>query len=250
MAMLLFFCAWLAQAASVRQLGKSGIVIEGPIVEGDHARLLALVRKSRGTIDSVTIYSHGGSVFEAIKIGTLIRDLQLRTTAPTRNAKRGNVCPGIAQQRHCTCLSACIFVFAGGVHRTGNVLGVHRSYVGQGYPAYSRADHGGDTSDQLAYTTSDYLKRMGFPPAFIERMNATRSQDIAFLKDDEIRRHLSGYAPSFRKKLADRCGKRGAACLPAEERKLRREAYARVMREAGTGLKPSRRTQAFYSGSR
>lgn len=200
------FFALPAKGANVHPFGGNGIIIEGEIVQGDHARLLALLDRHGSRIDSVSIYSSGGSVFEAIKIGTLIRDLRLRTIAPKSFGFRGNLCNGISNQKNCTCLSACVLVFAGGIHHSGNVLGVHRSYVGNDFHKYMRGTHGIDASGQLMYTVNDYLKKMSFPQPFIDTMNATRSQHISFLKEGEIHRHLSGYVPPFSEQVMAKCG--------------------------------------------
>lgn len=200
------FFALPAKAANVHPFGKSSIIIEGEIVQGDHAKLLALLNRSGSSIDSVALYSSGGSVFEAIKIGTLIRELRLRTIAPKSFGFRGNICTGISNQKNCTCLSACVLVFAGGIHHSGNVLGVHRSYVSNDFYKYMRGTHGINASEQLMYTVNDYLKKMAFPQQFIDTMNATRSQNISFLKEGEIHRHLSGYVPPFGERVVAKCG--------------------------------------------
>jgi len=195
-----------ANAANVYPSGKSGIIIEGEIVQGDYTKLVALLDKSGSNIQSVSIFSSGGSVFEAITIGKLIRELRLRTIAPKSFGFRGNTCTGIANQKNCTCLSACVLIFAGGIHHYGNVLGVHRSYVGRDFDKYMRGTHGINAADQLMYTVNDYLKQMDFPQQFIDTMNATHSKEISFLKEGEVSRHLSGYVPSYGKRMAAKCG--------------------------------------------
>jgi hypothetical protein len=256
-------------AANVRPFGKTGIIIEGTIIQGDYAKLVALLDKTGSTTDRVSIYSNGGSVFEAIKIGTLIRNLRLRTIAPSGFGSRGNMCTGIANQNNCTCLSACVLVFAAGIHHYGNVLGMHRSYVSHDFPKGMGVTPGLNTSEQLKYTVSDYLKKMEFPQQFIDTMNATHSKDMTLLKDSEINRYLSGYIPQFSEKVMAKCGnwnesmrrydqlekKRRSSglstseqqqhsalltantrtfpqCQQAAEKSLREEVFNRVMKEA------------------
>ena len=248
-----------AQAASVRMLGAHSIAIEGEIVQGDYARLLALLERSAGSVDAVHLYSHGGSVFEAIKIGTLIRDLKLRTVAPRRSDAGNNVCTDIDNPRHCTCLSACVLAFAGGIHHTGNVLGVHRSYVSGHYPGTGSDMGEHSAARQLSYTVDDYLQKMGFPAPFIAQMNATRSQQITYLRDTEVRQYLSGYTARFDAQMTAQCGRwqdappagfHSAAerqhyqaqrvtrlrvflqCQQTAERRQRQQVFARVMTEA------------------
>ncbi len=272
-AILAIFFALTASAASVRPNGKNGVIIEGEIAQGDYARLVAVLDKGGGAIDRVSIFSNGGSVFEAMKIGALIRGLRLRTIAPNRFGLGGNACSGIANQKNCTCLSACVLVFAGGIHHYGNVLGVHRSYVGNDFHKYMRGSHGINANEQLSYTVSDYLKKMGFPQQFVDTMNATRSQDIRYLKEVDIRQFLTGYVPEFNELVSAKCGngrdnqqsyerlekkRRTTGLSPAErqqhsalltanmrsfpqcqqaaEASLRKEVFDRVMQEARMGV--------------
>jgi hypothetical protein len=228
------FVTLTASAASVRQFGKNAVIIEGDIVHGDYGRLVAVLDKNRGGIDRVSIFSSGGSVFEAMKIGTLIRDLRLRTVAPNRFGMGGNTCFGIANQKNCTCLSACVLIFAGGVHHYGNVLGVHRSYVGNDFHKYMTGNHGINANQQLSYTVSDYLQKMGFPQSFIDTMNATKSQDIRYLNEVEIRKFLTGYAPKFNELVSAKCG----------NGKDNQRSYERLdKKRRATGLSPAERQQ-------
>ena len=233
------FIASSATAADVRFFDKNGIIIEGEIVEGDFARVVALLDKSRGAIDTVSIYSMGGSVPEAIQIGTLLRDMRLRTVVPKRwHHGRGNVCPGIYRQGNCTCMSSCVLVFAGGIHYEGNVVGVHRSYISREMLSAMRGMNGDVVSRQLVETVSDYLRNMGFPQHAINTMNATRPQDMRMLYDREIREFLSGFVPSFDDRLNAACATRRAdgvadtACRREAEKRLRDEVYAREMKKA------------------
>ena len=59
------------------------IFINGTISAGDYARFERIVRTSQKIPNSVSLRSPGGNVFEALKIGRVIRSLYLQTNAPS-----------------------------------------------------------------------------------------------------------------------------------------------------------------------
>src|ERR1017187_3382463 len=149
-AALFIFSPLVASAANIYvSANKLWINVEGEIVPGDFSRLVNTLSNTGTSIGTVAIFSKGGGVNEAIKIGNLIRDLRLHTLSAKGFGAQGNVCGKIFDQSNCTCLSACVLIFAAGVNRYGNVLGVHRSYVSHdilksmgGYRSYKRIEGG------------------------------------------------------------------------------------------------------------
>ena len=178
-----------SQAADIRAFQTNKVIIEGELVEGDYDRFVRTVDAIGFDVSEASIYSKGGSVAEAIAIGTLIRELRLHTVAPRGFGASGNVCPGVKEQSNCTCLSACVLVFVGGIHRYGNVLGVHRSYINHRVLKSMGGTEGLNASTKLMEDVGAYLGSMGVPRAIVDRMNATSSQDISYLPDEEITRY-------------------------------------------------------------
>jgi len=195
-----------SQAADIRAFQTNKVIIEGEFVEGDYDRFVRTVDAIGFDVSEVSIYSKGGSVAEAIAIGTLIRELRLHTAAPRGFGASGNVCPGVKEQSNCTCLSACVLVFVGGIHRYGNVLGVHRSYINHRVLKSMGGTEGLNASTKLMEDVGAYLGSMGVPRAIVDRMNATSSQDISYLPDEEITRYLSGYLPQYSELVVAKCG--------------------------------------------
>jgi hypothetical protein len=101
--------ASLSSAAEIER--KNGyILLEGEIVEGDLNRLRARLLKY-GNL-GVALNSPGGSLGEALKIGSFIRTSGLATHIP----------------KSATCASACVTIFAGGLIRTAHPdsnIGIH-----------------------------------------------------------------------------------------------------------------------------
>lgn len=212
---LLFFALTLTPIASnsadIRAFQKHNAIVEGEIVAGDFDRFVKTIDSPGMEIDNISVYSKGGNVTEAIAIGTLIRELRLHTTAPRGFGSRGNVCPGIKEQSNCTCLSACVLVFVGGVHRYGNVLGVHRSYVSHDVLKAMSGTEAISASTAVMRRVDSYLNEMAVPRQVIDIMNSTSSQEITFLEDDIISRYLSGYIPQYGEFMLARCGNWKAA---------------------------------------
>lgn len=170
-------------------------LIKGPITSGDSAKFAQLLRKSHPFLDSVLLWSSGGSVEEAIKIGRLIRKGLLETAAPLNvgelNRDRqgrgvlfyGNdkVCMGY----DCHCASACFLVWASGVERDGTFLGLHRPTTSSTSFATLPPDRAATLYRQLLSDIGKYLNEMEVPPRFIEAMTDTSSRDMRWLTFDE-----------------------------------------------------------------
>lgn len=99
--------------------------LEGEIVQGDVQRLTKAIgrleaQRKRMKCDprqelTLSLNSDGGSVDEAMAIARLVRRKAMRTRVDYNQS----------------CLSSCVFVFAGGVRRmtfTGSRIGIHRPY--------------------------------------------------------------------------------------------------------------------------
>src|SRR5215470_14658992 len=107
-------------------------LIKGPIVVGDQARLYDLVRQNHPFLDRVLLWSSGGSVQEALNMGRLIRKGLIKTEAPLNvsggpdgslsHPYNNEICSGTS----CHCASECFFIWASGIERSGNALGIHR----------------------------------------------------------------------------------------------------------------------------
>jgi hypothetical protein len=114
-------------------------------------RLFCLISKRDICLFEVNTFSRGGNVEVAMRIGNQIRTLQARTMAPNHfinepgfaqcwfvaSASHGGVGyhPNTNYKRNlrtsagaswCDCASACFLIWASGVTREGNFVGVHR----------------------------------------------------------------------------------------------------------------------------
>ncbi|MFI8690761.1 hypothetical protein ACIGHJ_07980 [Stutzerimonas kunmingensis] len=180
----------------------SGILIEGPIVKGDFEKFEYLALGSDR--DPVWLASPGGDLFEAMRIGALVRRMKLSVQAPDANQKAWSVMIHVNDPRNNVCASACFFIYAAGVERFGDTLGIHR-------PRITEEDLRNISMDQAASgllsaneVASAYLRKMGIPHSIIERMNSTKPRDIQWLGEEDVE-SLSGYIPEYQDWLDAKC---------------------------------------------
>lgn len=149
--------------------GQPGVLLRGAISPGDGARVARDLRETRPA--RILLDSPGGSVSDALDIGEAVREIG----ANTRLAAEA------------VCLSACPYVFAGGVERqvadTAR-FGVHQHSFGQNtvLPAFLAVE---DIQRGQAEVL-DYLDTMGIDLRIMGPAMATPADEIYILTDDEL----------------------------------------------------------------
>ena len=163
-----------------------------------YKKLMKKTDNAEGMIQlTVLLGSKGGDVNEAIKIGQAIRKMGLKTKVGDDKA-------------NAVCLSACFFIWMGGVEKEEtfadiNNLGVHRIYFNK--------DSYKDISSELAekkyrkakLETEAYLTEMGLSASLLNKIYTVPSNDIYFLDKSEVSA-LLGYVPYYDELLISRCG--------------------------------------------
>ena len=188
----------------------NSILIEGEIQPGDYLKFFESILIANPWVYTVEIFSPGGDLTEAMLIGRAIRKLRLKTEVPSkRDAEAIEFYRNIraVSPENVTCASACFYIFVGGIHRFGGVLGIHRPYV---YHEQLRSMSGGeaDMAFQAIRRDSDaYLKEMGVPESIIEIVNSTGSHDIHWISGAEKDQHFSGLIPEYQEWVNARCGR-------------------------------------------
>jgi len=119
----------IACGATIEITGKQspiGIKIEGEIVPDDALKLLRTYEYfGQFAGAGIFLFSRGGNIEEAMKIGRLIRRLRLSTYAPARDYE---ILALPADQANNVCASACVLVWVASARRTGDILILHRPY--------------------------------------------------------------------------------------------------------------------------
>jgi len=189
------------------------LIIEGEIQKGDLVKVINILSRHGSAIDTVELYSPGGDVIEATRIGRLIRLLGLRTIIPSydeegspfcgsrylkclqenkKDVKSQENCKLEWDKRNCTCTSACFLIYIAGVERFGNYVGVHRSYIDS-----SRLKEM-DGSDAIFYTekinrlVSNYYEEMGVSKNLTDKIKNIPSNEIYWLNEKELEEGIGG----------------------------------------------------------
>ena len=188
----------------------SGILIEGEISAGDFEKFQAQVLK-RQNIDPVWLASPGGDVLEAMRIGELVRELKLSVWAPSKN---GLLFPVIGNALNSVCASACFYIYAAGVQRSGEVIGIHRPYFSQSTLSKLSLNEAANAQVAALELSKSFLTKAGVPSAIVERIGAIASDKVSWLAEDELTR-LNGFIPEFDEWFKAKCAANLGATLPS-----------------------------------
>lgn len=182
-------------------------VLEGEIVAGDFENLKSKLKEHGPDVRRLFLFSPGGNALEAMKIGEMIRSLQIRTVGPRPDFDDDPPRPScpIRQPKsaaNCVCYSSCFLIWIAGVDREESLLGVHR-------PSFDRKTYAAMSPDaaEKAYTTvivamQAYLGRFSVPEDLKEQMVSTASRNIhAFVSPSE----MTGMIPAYDELLDARC---------------------------------------------
>jgi hypothetical protein len=148
-------------------------------------------------------------------IGRTVRTGLLLTSAPTDlglllggpPSGHGNLSAGdktFCQSSDCLCASSCFLIWAAGIERDGNVLGLHRPSV----PSRSFGDLPPERASAIyreALSEMDrYLTEMEIPRRLIEFMTDTSSTSIHWIKMGDMPYTFATPVPSVEEWLARR----------------------------------------------
>jgi hypothetical protein len=196
--LLLSVCfATYSHSAEVREIGSEKmdfrvLILEGQIERGDYARVRNAVLSSAKSISWFALTSHGGDVVEAMRIGRLVRRVNVQTVA------RG-------------CNSACVLVWVAGVERNAAAdLGLHRPYFDKSYFAGLSKTEADARYSELSNGVKRYLEEMEVPREAIELIFATSSSDIVFVgerRNIALCAKLAARSPAYDEWLRAKCGK-------------------------------------------
>lgn len=201
----------------------ANIYIIGKIEAGDEnifrRTVLRLVRAGK-YIGMVKIFSPGGNIFSALDIGRQIHLVKASTVAPRlldnppgvrwcetdQSSMQFNPSTGMGDSR-CECASACFLVWAGGVGREGDVIGIHRLYFDATMFGSLTGSEAGDKYRVAEEEVRSYLAEMDIPDYLIRLMFANSSRQMRYLRKSELE-GISGLPPAIEELKIARCGER------------------------------------------
>ena len=224
------------------------LILEGKIASGDYITVRNFLSEPlnfQKMTGEVFLASQGGDVFEALKIGYLIRHLRLTTDAPSRppptvRSSRSEIIRpfDLVNPRNYQCTSACFFLYVAGVYRDfiwAGRLGIH-------HPQIEHKAIGATESD-LSIATVDmrdklkrYFEEMNVPNKYLDLMYSTPSNAVYWITQTEFDSDLKGYVPELKALLEARCNSRLGAeqgtemqkCIVQSKTELRTKAWRTI----------------------
>jgi hypothetical protein len=178
-------------ALEIQRANKFQIELTGPIEAGDFSKVetYLLQQKTGGPeIEAAYLNSPGGNLAEAMRLGSLLRELLVATIIETNNTTRKVECSG-----------ACVLVFAGGIQRSvwwleGNLPAV-RLYLSE-----DQREEAHLPSEIVAA----YLRQMGVADELIHRIAESSPAEVE-LEGNELR-SLNWIDPAYQNRLRAECG--------------------------------------------
>ncbi|SFV37465.1 hypothetical protein SAMN05216456_2936 [Devosia crocina] len=170
----------LLESPLAMDLGQNGeLRLTGTIDVGSAQRFAAEIEARGEYVETVVLDSPGGSVMDALEIGSLVHEKGLATMVPAGSL----------------CASSCPLVFAGGAERFGepqSAIGVHQIYaasLGDG-AADALAVAGIAMSDAQSTTAriTRYLTDMGVDPALWLHALDTPPERLYYFSWEEMQR--------------------------------------------------------------
>jgi hypothetical protein len=170
----------------------ANIRLIGKIEKGDTEKFKIIVeylRDEKITVNMLLLASIGGDVIEAMQIGTIVRESFIPTQAPLalNSCFTCNGFPQGLKEDDCDCSSACFLIWAAGVYRVGDVLGIHRPYFLEGNIEELSATEAQKEHVQMFERIRSYLENMDVPENIINKMFNTGSDEITYLDWDSAK---------------------------------------------------------------
>lgn len=129
----------------------------------------------------VVLASDGGNVMQSLRLGTQLRKLGATTIV-------GRVDPATGSLRGAQCVSACVYIFLGGVERRltgGAKLGVHQVAAPADRPWTLNAED----SQWVMALVATHLNTMGAKLDLLALALRTRPRDMRYLSHEELVRY-------------------------------------------------------------
>jgi hypothetical protein len=207
------------------------LLLEGKIIRGDYDKLRNFLA-TKSNFDKISggvfLASPGGEVAEAMKIGHLIRALQLSTGAPsgppTGVSKIGEsaITPNnlIDPRMDYQCVSACFFIYVSGIYRNVNWagrLGIHRPSPSESDLKKLSSDEVTNLNSRLRRAIENYLREMNVLVKYVDVMFSVSPYGMRWITQDELDSDLQGFIPSLKDVVEAKCNSVTSAGLDKEE---------------------------------
>lgn len=246
--LLCSYFSWTKPSAAIENLKvvRGVLILEGKIEPGDYISVrnfLSDASNSKKMNGEIFLGSQGGNVIEAVRIGYLIRHLQLSTNVPSRPPWTGSElihASDLAKpSKNYRCTSACFLLYVAGIHRdfirTG-LLGLHQPQIERKPIGATEADISAATAD-VREKLKTYFEQMNVPNKYLDLMYSMPPNRVRWITQNEFDADLEGYIPEFRALLDSKCDSRLEAehsnelveCVARVKTELRTEAWRKIL---------------------
>jgi len=192
------------------------LVLEGKILPGDYSTVLNFLSNESNfskISGGVFLASRGGHAVEAMKIGLLIRQLQLSTDAPSTPPSDKRVfgsaaisAADLVDRREYLCTSACFFIYVAGIHR--NLSGVGRLGIHQPITeaeSWISEDVVNRAKVGIRNEIKRYFEKMNVPEKYLDMMYSVPPNKVRWITQDEFDSDLKGYVPPIKEMIDAKC---------------------------------------------
>jgi len=220
-----------AQAAEITVDDYYGVQFEGKIEKGDYEKLFAAAGEiasemynnpNRSIYPVLHLFSPGGDLAEAMKIGRLVRQLHWMTTAPEnlpnglKDVQKHTMDQLKNSQENYMCASACFFIFVAGTerwvgyrnHHDDIILGIHRPYLSDIDLKRMSSKDAMSTAANTHSVVENYLREMNVPAKYADLMFSIPKDNIQWLNPTDIKPDLGGFIPELSDWVDARCDNR------------------------------------------
>ncbi len=247
LALILLGTAHPATALQPPNVFRGALLLEGQIQAGDYdmvRRFLGHKEYFDKISEGVFLASPGGNVLEAIKIGYLLRSLELRTLLPTGNPGGRATYSVIGPQdlknpKDYMCASACFFLYIAGIDRDSSHidrLGIHRPTLKAQVWATNSEKGRAAAALRLRRIITYYVQRMGVSEKLIDLMYSVPANRVHWVTKEEYSALIKGQTAELKAALEQNCAPMikspvsTALCRRRTEIELAADAWQRTYR--------------------
>jgi hypothetical protein len=204
------------------------VQFEGKIEKGDYEKLSTVAGDIASEMNDnsdfsnlspvLHLFSPGGDLTEAMKIGRFVRKLHWMTTVPNKSLTPAmqkwekEIKDGLKNpDQDYMCASACFLIFVAGIERSvgpSPILGIHRPYLSDSDLKSISSKDAMSTAVNTRLVVENYLREMSVPAKYADLMFSVRKDDIQWLNPADINSDLSGFIPELRDWVDARCDNR------------------------------------------
>jgi len=212
-AVAMFFYGGACQAVEPLKVFRGALLIEGSIQRGDFDKIRSFLA-DRVVFEKIRkgvfLASPGGEVMETIKIGYLLRALNLRTLLPALPPDQASLIQAgdLKRPANYLCGSACFFLYVAGVDRNPprvGRLGIHRPVVKSRFNLPVSQEAKAVAARSIEDAIGFYLRQMSVSDRLEPLMFSIPNDRMHWLTNQEFSEFVRWTSPVFTDELRHKC---------------------------------------------